>query len=76
APACGSNRLRRQAKDQSAVDIGEGTPATIEVYSGLYVNEANDLTKPGQEDDAVFSERGGTASPAYPDDLPLQLPFK
>ncbi|KAK9886259.1 hypothetical protein WA026_015770 [Henosepilachna vigintioctopunctata] len=49
-PASGSNRLRRQAHDAS-----EGTPATIEVYSGLYVNEANDLAK--AEEDSVYSEK-------------------
>ncbi|CAH0550402.1 unnamed protein product [Brassicogethes aeneus] len=55
APSCGGNRLRRQASD-------EGTPATIEVYSGLYVNEANDLAKAGQEDDSVFSEKASEDS--------------
>ncbi|GJQ66129.1 hypothetical protein Trydic_g4194 [Trypoxylus dichotomus] len=50
--ACGSNRVRRQANN---ADSSEGTPATIEVYSGLYVNEANDLAK--VDDDSVFSEK-------------------
>lgn len=54
-PNCGSNRLRRQASS----DSGEGTPATIEVYSGLYVNEANDLAKADVEDDSVYSEKVG-----------------
>ncbi|KAI4468124.1 hypothetical protein MML48_2g00013716 [Holotrichia oblita] len=49
---CGSNRVRRQATN---TDSSEGTPATIEVYSGLYVNEANDPAK--VDDDSVFSER-------------------
>ncbi|KRT82059.1 hypothetical protein AMK59_4006 [Oryctes borbonicus] len=49
---CGSNRVRRQA---NSADSSEGTPATIEVYSGLYVNEANDLAK--VDDDSVFSEK-------------------
>lgn len=46
-PACsgGSRRRRRDNEDES-----EGSPATIEVYSGLYVNEANDLTTPDQLD--------------------------
>ncbi|CAH1108524.1 unnamed protein product [Psylliodes chrysocephalus] len=53
-PTCwGTNRVRRQATDSSS----EGTPATIEVFSGLYVNEANDLAKVGEEDDSVFSEK-------------------
>lgn len=56
-PNCGSNRLRRQAStDDTNVD-NEGTPATIEVYSGLYVNEANDLAKVGLDDDSVYSEK-------------------
>ncbi|XP_030766292.1 uncharacterized protein LOC115890250 isoform X2 [Sitophilus oryzae] len=46
------SRNRRQAV---APDQSEGTPATIEVYSGLYVNEANDLAKANQDDDSVFS---------------------
>uniref|UniRef100_A0A0A9VXF5 Cuticlin-1 n=1 Tax=Lygus hesperus TaxID=30085 RepID=A0A0A9VXF5_LYGHE len=36
-------RRRRQSPE-------EGAPATIEVYSGLYVNEANDLARPDQLD--------------------------
>ncbi|ERL89573.1 hypothetical protein D910_06938, partial [Dendroctonus ponderosae] len=61
-PVCGGSsgtRPRRQAGSENA--DSEGTPATIEVYSGLYVNEANDLAKAGQDDDSVFSEK-------YPDD--------
>ncbi|XP_068894436.1 cuticlin-1-like [Tenebrio molitor] len=57
-PSCGANRLRRQATGAATpADPGEGTPATIEVYSGLYVNEANDLAKAGLEEDSVFSEK-------------------
>lgn len=41
-PDCSSGRRKRQAD--------EGSPATIEVYSGLYVNEANDLARPDQLD--------------------------
>lgn len=51
-----STRSRRQAGAESS-DSDGSTPATIEVYSGLYVNEANDLAKAGQEDDSVFSEK-------------------
>lgn len=61
-PNCGGTsgtRPRRQAGAESG--DSEGTPATIEVYSGLYVNEANDLAKAGLDDDSVFSEK-------YPDD--------
>ncbi|XP_065167858.1 cuticlin-4 [Atheta coriaria] len=54
---CGGNRLRRQADNSQVGDNSEGTPATIEVYSGLYVNEANDLSKAGLDDDSVFSEK-------------------
>lgn len=59
-PNCGGNRLRRQAGNSNNTPSDPtdgGTPATIEVYSGLYVNEANDLAKAGQEDDSVFSEK-------------------
>lgn len=57
-PNCGTNRLRRQANN--GADTTEGTPATIEVYSGLYVNEANDLAKAGlDDDDSVYSEKVG-----------------
>lgn len=52
-PKCVANRLRRQANTES----NEGTPATIEVYSGLYVNEGNDLEKAGVEDGSVYSEK-------------------
>ncbi|XP_018567195.1 uncharacterized protein LOC108907853 [Anoplophora glabripennis] len=55
-PLCGGNRVRRQATEAASEPV-EGTPATIEVYSGLYVNEANDPAKVGPEDDSVFSER-------------------
>ncbi|KAL1132322.1 hypothetical protein AAG570_010278 [Ranatra chinensis] len=41
-PDCLSGRKKRQAD--------EGSPATIEVYSGLYVNEANDLNRADQFD--------------------------
>lgn len=50
SPKSEGNRVRRQAHD-------EGIPATIEVYSGLYVNEANDLAK--AEEDSVYSEKVG-----------------
>ena len=68
-PNCSAGRPRRQAgKDPSAsssdavgsseVGSDEGTPATIEVYSGLYVNEANDLAKAAaDDDDSVYSEK-------------------
>lgn len=52
-PDCGLKRTRRQAGGDSS----EGTPATIEVYSGLYVNEANDLAKAAGDEDYVYSEK-------------------
>lgn len=48
-----SHRRRRQSPDDAAED---GAPATIEVYTGLYVNEANDLARPDQLD-SVERER-------------------
>ncbi|CAH1403601.1 unnamed protein product [Nezara viridula] len=41
-PDCQNSRRRRRSE--------EGSPATIEVYSGLYVNEANDIPKSEQLD--------------------------
>lgn len=35
----------------------DGTPATIEVYSGLYVNEASDISSKSDFSDDVFRER-------------------
>lgn len=56
------NRLRRQANDASnPTTKGEGIPATIEVYSGLYVNEANDVSK-DSEGDSIFSEKASEES--------------
>lgn len=44
APVCGqgSNNVRRR-RQQDSTD--EGSPATIEVYSGLYVNEGSDVNR-------------------------------
>ncbi|CAG9835378.1 unnamed protein product [Diabrotica balteata] len=56
-PTCwnnNGNRIRRQAGSES--DNKEGTPAKIELFTGLYVNEANDVAKP-EEEDSVFSEK-------------------
>ncbi|XP_034951821.1 uncharacterized protein [Chelonus insularis] len=61
-PLCNEiNRKRRETpvraledKDSSTLD---GTPATIEVYSGLYVNEASDLGGKSDLSDDVFRER-------------------
>ncbi|XP_049845301.1 cuticlin-4 isoform X1 [Schistocerca gregaria] len=49
-PLCGrrGSRRRRAAKPK---DAETGTPATIEVYSGLYVNEATDISKMDSFDD-------------------------
>lgn len=45
-PICNEERKRRKRND----DDSEGSPATIEVYSGLYVNEATELGHPDQLD--------------------------
>lgn len=59
-PLCNSiARRRRDAANDDEVKGVEGldgTPATIEVYSGLYVNEASDVSKSDFSDD-VFKER-------------------
>lgn len=53
---CGDNvkRPKRQSSS-SGVKDDDGLPATIEVYSGLYVNENNDSSE--SDDDSVFRER-------------------
>ena len=61
-PACDGSRRRRQAADGTvAKDSEDGSPATIEVYSGLYVNEANDLNRADLLDD-VSRERVSDSS--------------
>lgn len=45
-PDCSQDRRRRRKRQ----DDDEGSEATIEVYSGLYVNEATDLGRPDQLD--------------------------
>lgn len=54
---CGDNvkRPKRQSSSSSGVKDDDGLPATIEVYSGLYVNENNDSSE--SDDDSVFRER-------------------
>lgn len=54
-PDCANphNRHKREATNRS--DDDEGQPATIELYSGLYVNENAEIIENG--DDSVFAER-------------------
>ncbi|EFN77483.1 Cuticlin-1 [Harpegnathos saltator] len=60
-PLCNSIvRRRRDAADDDEVKGVEGldgTPATIEVYSGLYVNEASDVGSKSDFSEDVFKER-------------------
>lgn len=60
-PLCNSiARRRRDAANDDEVKGAEGldgTPATIEVYSGLYVNEASDVGSKSDFSDDVFRER-------------------
>lgn len=60
-PLCNSiARRRRDTADDDevkGVEGLEGTPATIEVYSGLYVNEASDVASKSDLSDDVFRER-------------------
>lgn len=61
-PSCNEIRKRRQTserildetKDSLSLD---GTPATIEVYSGLYVNEASDISGRTDSNNEVSRER-------------------
>lgn len=52
---CGDN-VKRPKRQSSGVKEDDGLPATIEVYSGLYVNENNDSSE-SDDDDSVFRER-------------------
>lgn len=53
-PSCGSNAVERRRRDANNNKDG-GTPATIEVYSGLYVNEATDIK--GDVSDDIAREK-------------------
>ncbi|CAG5092139.1 Similar to cut-1: Cuticlin-1 (Caenorhabditis elegans) [Cotesia congregata] len=58
-PSCNEISRRKRATgrlDDKDVAL-DGTPATIEVYSGLYVNEASDLGGKSELTDDVFRER-------------------
>lgn len=61
-PACNSvSRRRRDTANDNTVKgvegLDGGTPATIEVYSGLYVNEASDIGSKSDYSEDVFRER-------------------
>ncbi|XP_015115819.1 uncharacterized protein LOC107040304 [Diachasma alloeum] len=61
-PECNEVGRRKREATGRAIDdkdsVGfDGTPATIEVYSGLYVNEASDLGGKTDPIDDVFRER-------------------
>ncbi|XP_055607930.1 uncharacterized protein LOC129755451 [Uranotaenia lowii] len=53
SPTCGRQRTKRQAATNSSDD--EGLPATIEVFSGLYVNENAEVVN--DDGDSVFKEK-------------------
>jgi hypothetical protein len=53
-PSCGKSVVGRQRRDTDG-DKDGGTPATIEVYSGLYVNEATDIK--GDVNDDIAREK-------------------
>jgi len=53
-PSCGNNAVGRRRRDADS-DKDGGTPATIEVYSGLYVNEATDIK--GDISDDIAKEK-------------------
>ncbi|RLU18924.1 hypothetical protein DMN91_009282 [Ooceraea biroi] len=60
-PLCNSIARRRRdaANDEEVKGVEglDGTPATIEVYSGLYVNEASDVGPKSDFSDDVLRER-------------------
>lgn len=52
-PTCSGKRPKRQTNNDNKDE--DGQPATIEVYSGLYVNENVDVSE--GDDDTVLKER-------------------
>ncbi|KYN05042.1 Cuticlin-1 [Cyphomyrmex costatus] len=60
-PLCNSIARRRRdtanAHETKGIEDLDGTPATIEVYSGLYVNEASDVSSKSDFSNDVFRER-------------------
>lgn len=62
APDCSVTRGKRTRRDAQSSDssFDEGHPATIEVYSGLYVNENAEIVE--GSDDSVFAEKVCTKS--------------
>jgi len=58
-PLCNTIARRRRDTDNEVKNVEglDGTPATIEVYSGLYVNEASDVGSKSDFSDDVFRER-------------------
>lgn len=53
APLCGGKRPKRQTTNDTRDE--DGMPATIEVFSGLYVNENVEVNE--GDDDSVFKEK-------------------
>lgn len=54
APTCVKRSKRASDDDEEVANTEEGHPATIEVYSGLYVNENAEII---EGDDSVFKEK-------------------
>lgn len=59
APDCASRRSRRDTEDSAE----DGQPATIEVYSGLYVNENAEIID--NDSDSVFAEKVQISQETY-----------
>lgn len=55
APNCDDTKRPKRQAQQADVKEDEGMPATIEVYSGLYVNENADVTE--GDEDSVLREK-------------------
>lgn len=50
-----ANRVKRENSIDEVENDDEGHPATIELYSGLYVNENAEIIN--DNDDSVFAEK-------------------
>lgn len=55
APDCSQKKRSKRDTKTNDSNFDEGHPATIEVYSGLYVNENAEITE--GTDDSVFAEK-------------------
>lgn len=71
-PTCDGKRIKKRAAGDDAIE--EGLPATIEVYSGLYVNENADVVD--DDDDSVTKEKVNHPKRFIKSDVSFPIPFQ